>query len=69
MVYSRSVSKIQQLEMQLEEAIQMLKLVAANKRTCMEVEEWLRLIYPEHYDDNITLDILLNASHATSTDK
>jgi hypothetical protein len=56
---SRSVGKIQQLEMQLEEAIQMLRLVAANKRTCLEVEEWLNMCYPENTNDEPTIAALL----------
>ena len=57
---SRSVSKIQQLEMQLEEAIQMLRLVAAGKRTCLEIEEWLNLTYPENKNNNYVIAALLN---------
>jgi hypothetical protein len=56
---SRSASKTQQLEMQLEDAIQMLRLVAASKRTCLEVEEWLNLTYPDTNDECLTLTTLL----------
>ena len=57
---SRSVGKIQQLEMQLEEAIQMLRLVAANKRTCLEVEEWLNQLHPENTNEEQTITALLS---------
>ena len=47
------------LQLQLEEAIQMLKLVAANKRTCIEVEEWLDNNFPESMeDDSLVMDLL-----------
>lgn len=38
------------LEIQLEEAIQMLQLVANEERTCVEVREWLEQNYPEGTD-------------------
>lgn len=40
-------SRITVLELQLEEAIQMLRLVAKGNRTILEVEEWLTQNYPE----------------------
>jgi hypothetical protein len=43
-------SQIQSLKLQLEEAIQMLRLVASQQRTCMEVQEWLDINYPENDD-------------------
>jgi hypothetical protein len=43
-------SQIQSLRLQLEEAIQMLRLVASQQRTCMEVQEWLDANYPESDD-------------------
>ena len=46
--------------MQLEEAIQMLRLVAAGKRTCLEIEEWLNLTYPENKNNNDVIAALLN---------
>jgi hypothetical protein len=52
-------TQIQKLELQLEEALQMLKLVAENKRTCIEVQEWLELNYPENQSDSETLKILM----------
>lgn len=52
-------SKNATLQLQLEEAIQMLKLVAANKRTCIEVEEWLANNFPESIDDDsVVMDLL-----------
>jgi ribonuclease PH len=53
-------TEIQKLELQLEEAVQMLKLVAASKRTCIEVQEWLDLNYPENQSDLETVKILMN---------
>lgn len=44
-------SQIQGLKLQLEEAIQMLRLVANQERTCVEVQEWLAQNYPESEDD------------------
>jgi hypothetical protein len=52
-------SKIATLELQLEEALQMLQLVAANKRTCLEVEEWLKINFPDTISDNSTVLNLL----------
>jgi len=61
---SQSVGKIQQLEMQLDDAIHMLRLVAANKRTTVEVDEWLNLTYPDRCaTDDATLAIFLNMKH------
>lgn len=42
-----SASKVQELELQLEEALQMLRLVSKNMRTCLEVKEWLIQNHPE----------------------
>lgn len=47
-----TTSQIQILKMQLEEAVQMLRLVANQERTCVEVAEWLDLNYPEQSDTN-----------------
>jgi len=57
----RSITRIQALEMQLEEAIQMLRLVADNKRTCVEIAEWLDITYPENKDElsNTIVETLL----------
>lgn len=52
-------SRIQILELRLEEAIQMLRLVAKNQRTCMEVEEWLAQNHPEDQGDNESVLALL----------
>lgn len=37
----------QSLKLQLEEAVQMLRLVAREERTCVEVAEWLEQNYPD----------------------
>ena len=50
------------LQLQLDEALQMLRLVATNKRTCLEVEEWLSINFPEVQDDDNTLNDLLKNS-------
>ena len=42
---SSTSTSLQSLQLQLEEALQMLRLVAAGKRTCLEVEEWLDANY------------------------
>lgn len=47
-----TTSPIQSLKIQLEEAIQMLRLVANQERTCVEVAEWLEQNYPEDNDSN-----------------
>ena len=43
-------SAVQALKIQLEEAVQMLRLVANEERTCVEVKEWLEQNYPEGND-------------------
>jgi hypothetical protein len=43
-------STIQSLKLQLEEVVQMLRLVASEKRTCMEIREWLDRNYPDTED-------------------
>ena len=58
MVRSTSASKIQTLELDLEEALQMLRLVAMNKRTCFEVQEWLDNNHPLTHADRETLNLL-----------
>ena len=62
MVKKSPESRIQVLELRLEEAVQILRLVAKNQRTCMEVEEWLSQNHPEDQDDNETMLVLLNPS-------
>lgn len=42
----------QSLRLQLEEAIQMLRLVAAEQRTCVEIAEWLAINYPDGTEDD-----------------
>jgi hypothetical protein len=63
----RSITRIQALEMQLEEAIQMLRLVADNKRTCVEIAEWLDITYPENKDElsNTIVETLLKKNKRT----
>jgi hypothetical protein len=60
MLKSQNVSRIQDLELQLEEALQMLRLVAANQRTCLEVEEWLRINSSQSAGDSSTLTSLMS---------
>jgi hypothetical protein len=55
---SRAVTKIQDLEMQLEEALQMLRLVANNQRTCLEVQDWLDINYPNLDQENPLVSVL-----------
>lgn len=55
-------SRISILELQLEEAVQMLRLVAANKRTCLEVEEWLMQNHPADQGDPETVAALLKST-------
>ena len=59
MVKKSPESRIQILELRLEEAVQMLRLVAKNQRTCMEVEEWLLQNHPDEHGDIETVQALL----------
>jgi hypothetical protein len=59
MIKKSPESRIQVLELRLEEAVQMLRLVAKNQRTCMEVEEWLSHNHPEDQGDTETVQALL----------
>ncbi len=56
-------SQIQSLKLQLEEAIQMLRLVANQARTCMEVQEWLDSNHPESDDQRSSgiVDLLMRS--------
>ena len=56
----KNENQLSALQLQLDNAIQMLRLVAASKRTCVEIEEWLNINYPENTDDNSVVSILLN---------
>lgn len=47
-----TTSRNQSLKIQLEEAVQMLRLVANQERTCVEVAEWLEQNYPEDTENN-----------------
>jgi len=60
-------NRLNVVQLQLEEAVQMLKLVAASKRTSVEVAEWLELNYPENSEDNSTLKDLMAGSIAINT--
>ena len=53
----------QSLKIQLEEAVQMLRLVAQEKRTCVEVAEWLEQNYPEDIepDDKSIVNLLMKS--------
>lgn len=55
------INKIQALELQLEEAVHVIKLASKNERTCLELEEWLIQNYPESDEiDAIDINIFLN---------
>lgn len=54
-------SRISVLQLQLEEAVQMLRLVALNQRTCMEVQEWLQQNHPELGTNEETVKILMRS--------
>lgn len=56
---SSTSTSLQSLQLQLEEALQMLRLVAAEKRTCLEVEEWLDANYSHGMSESETLTSLL----------
>lgn len=58
-----TTTAMQSLRIQLEEAIQMLRLVAREERTCMEVAEWLDQNYPEDNDNdsNTIVNLLMNS--------
>jgi hypothetical protein len=47
------------VQLQLEEAIQLLRLVAAGKRTCLEIEDWLEINYPLEISEIDTINSLL----------
>lgn len=53
-------NKIQALELQLEDAIHMIRLASKNERTCLELEEWLNQNYPSIDNDSETIELLLN---------
>lgn len=57
-----TASRVQELELQLEEAIQMLMLVSKNLRTCLEVKEWLNQNHPQIDDTQEIISSLLNMS-------
>ena len=56
---SSTSTSLQSLQLQLEEALQMLRLVAVGKRTCLEVEEWLDANYSHSMNESETLTSLL----------
>jgi hypothetical protein len=49
---AKSVTKLSDIQLQLEEAVQMLRLVAKNYRTSVEVQEWLDINHPEHSEED-----------------
>ena len=51
----------QSLELQLEEALQMLRLVAMSKRTCIEVQEWLDHNHPVNIEESKATAEVVNA--------
>lgn len=55
------MSKIREIELLLEEAIEMLKLVAENKRTCLEVKEWLEQNHPECQNQELVNLLMINS--------
>lgn len=57
----KAESRMAVLELQLEEAVQMLRLVAKNQRTCLEIEEWLSQNYPESKTSEETVRMLMNS--------
>lgn len=58
--------KTSSLKLQLEEAIQMLRLVANEERTCVEVREWLDQNYPDDADteSQSIVNLLLKSNSA-----
>jgi hypothetical protein len=69
MVTRHAESRITTLELQLEEAVQMLRLASQNKRTCLEIEEWLLRNHPEDQGDALTVSTLMRSSRTKSDDK
>ena len=59
----RSLTLAQTLKLQLDEAVQMLRLVAQQDRTCVEVAEWSEQNYPENEeaDSNPIFDMLMKS--------
>lgn len=57
-------SKKDLLELQLEEAIQMLQLVANEERTCVEVREWLEQNYPinSRKEEKSIVDLIMRSN-------
>lgn len=68
-----STSSTESIKLQLEEAVQMLRLVADEQRTCVEVREWLEQNYPTDIDfdnnDNKIVNILMKVNHGYTNDK
>ena len=69
MITRHSESRISTLELQLEEAVQMLRLAAQNKRTCLELEEWLSQNHPEDQGDVSTVSALMRSSRMKTDDR
>jgi hypothetical protein len=53
------ISRTTSLQLELEEAIQMLRLVADGKRTTVEVKEWLDQHHPEPSPEDELVKLLL----------
>lgn len=64
----RQESRLQALELQLEEALQMLRLVSKNCRTCLEVEEWLSQNHPEDENNREIVTTLIGTKKKRKTD-
>lgn len=52
-------NSLSSIQLQLEEAVQMLRLVAAGKRTCLEVEDWLSINYPVGFNESSEITAML----------
>jgi hypothetical protein len=55
---SNSVTKLSEVQLRLEEAVQMLRLVAKNQRTSVEVQEWLDMNHPLSEEENGLMNLL-----------
>lgn len=69
MIKNSNATQLQILELQLEEAVQMLRLAADNKRTCLEIKEWLDQNFPEENNNNNVMNTLLNTTSSKKADK
>ncbi len=60
---SNNSNSLNALQLQLEEALQMLRLVAAGKRTSIEVREWLESNHSSYINENETIENFLQVSN------